>query len=77
MAAYRCTTCSENWPLRPTFHTCPKCTGVTWPAHNVEGPDVNEAESRRKRLEFERYYEQRELAKFNAEAARHLTERTP
>lgn len=60
MSARHCALCGVNWPKRPQFRRCPECEARTSVRPDAEPLADDEADTRRKRAEFDRYYAARE-----------------
>ena len=73
-AAYRCSTCSIDWPALLDYGQCPQCGHRTW--RNSEGDPLDSDEARKLvgEIQFEKYYQDRE-AKRAAEFAEEMTAR--
>lgn len=63
MAARRCTICANDYPSTNEYKTCPVCEERTSRFSNITPMPDDEARSIKLHAEFERYYEQRELAR--------------
>ncbi len=61
MAAFRCSTCSIDWPMKPPYRNCIGCGEPTSGMSRVEPLDDDEAQYLANHFRFERYYAAREL----------------
>ena len=68
MSAYRCNPCSTNWPPSSDYNPCPECEGKTDFFSNTDSIDADEALSRKKHADFERFWEERESKRQAAES---------
>jgi hypothetical protein len=60
MAAYRCSTCSLDWPANHQgFTACQSCDGPTERINAVDGMTLDEAWPLARSFAFERFYEER------------------
>jgi len=60
MAAYRCSTCTIDWPANhAAFAACRSCDAATSYVAEAEGLSLEEAWPLARRMDFERFYAER------------------
>lgn len=75
MSALRCPQCLTNWPATAikteketiTFQPCPECGVPTSFMTNAEPLDDDEATSRQRHADFEKFYAEHAAKQFNEE----------
>lgn len=70
MNAYRCPMCLVNWPHHSLYQPCPECGEQTSAIRDIEPIDADEALSRKRHADFERYCEDRDNRRFADELER-------
>lgn len=56
MAAFRCSICALNYPLKKDYQQCPQCFQETTKFNNLKPISIDEARSIKLHSEFERFY---------------------